>query len=79
MLFTRGRTLLYMHFRDAGNSTAKGVTIDLFTEIEVTNRTDGLYIRHHFRICQLSRKRLLITMIRSALLYGRRRSMFKDR
>lgn len=42
--------LLYMHYRDAGNLTAKGHGKSTYSqEIEVTNRPDGLYIRHHFK------------------------------
>lgn len=42
--------LLYMHYRDAGNLTAQGHGQSTYTqEIEVTNRTDGLYVRHHFK------------------------------
>lgn len=42
--------LLYMHYRDAGNLTAKGHGKMTYSqEIEVTNRHDGLYVRHHFK------------------------------
>ena len=41
--------LAYMHYEQAGDTLAKGsdqVTYD--QEIEVVNRPDALYIRHHF-------------------------------
>lgn len=41
--------LVYMHYHDAGNATATSdVQLTYSQEIEVMNRTDGLYIRHHF-------------------------------
>lgn len=42
--------LLYMHYNDAGNVTAENhEKLTYGQEIEVTNRPDGLYIRHHFK------------------------------
>ena len=39
-----------MHYSEAKNVTAKeGVQTTFHQEIEVMNRADGLYIRHHFR------------------------------
>ena len=42
-------SLLYMHYNDAGNATAKSDIQSTYSqEIEVMNRPDGLYIQHHF-------------------------------
>ncbi len=42
--------LLYVHYNDAGNVKAQEEVKTYYTqEIEVTNRIDALYIRHHFR------------------------------
>lgn len=42
-------SLLYLHYNDAGNAIAKGdVQRSYSQEIEVVNRPNGLYIRHHF-------------------------------
>lgn len=39
-----------MHYSEAGNATAEGGYASTFQqEIEVMNRADGLYIRHHFK------------------------------
>ena len=42
-------SLLYMHYNDAGSATATSDFQPIYSqEIEVMNRPDGLYIRHHF-------------------------------
>ena len=41
--------LLYMHFSQAGSAAGNDSGLPTYSqEIEVTNRQDGLYIRHHF-------------------------------
>lgn len=41
--------LVYMHYKQAGDTFAKGTeSLTYDQEIEVINRTDALYIRHHF-------------------------------
>ncbi|MCG7334166.1 hypothetical protein MHZ95_02595 [Sporosarcina sp. ACRSM] len=42
--------LIYMHYKQAGEAFAKGdAPLTYAQEIEVVNRPDALYIRHHFR------------------------------
>ena len=41
--------LLYIHFSQSGSATSNDLKLQTYSqEIEVTNRLDGLYIRHHF-------------------------------
>lgn len=41
--------LLYMHYKEAGNATLPdGIQPAYSQEIEVVNRSDALYVRHHF-------------------------------
>ncbi|WP_438316847.1 hypothetical protein [Sporosarcina sp. FA9] len=42
--------LLYMHFSQSGRASGEDINERTYSqEIEVTNRLDALYIRHHFR------------------------------
>lgn len=42
-------SLLYLHYNDAGKAIEKGDVQQSYSqEIEVVNRANGLYIRHHF-------------------------------
>lgn len=58
LLLTNG-LLIFIHYNEAGNVTAgSAVQLSYGQEVEVMNRTDGLYVRHHFT--QLSDERLEI-------------------
>ena len=58
LLLTNG-LLIFIHYNEAGNVTAgSAIQLSYGQEIEVMNRADGLYVRHHFT--QLSDSRLEI-------------------